>query len=318
MQIIKPRRLEHGQTIGVVAPSSPPREPAEIDVWLDRIRDLGFQVRAGKHIYDRYGYLAGLDQDRAADVNRMFADDEVDAIFCLRSGYGSARTLQYLDFGLIQSHPKIIIGFSDLTALVNAIHVKTGLVTFHGPEAEDQIVLRPYSRVEFCKVLLFGQSNIRLGDLPTAEFEPETVDYETELRRYVPGKARGRLLGGNLNTIVRLLGTPYEPDFRGALLFLETYGQDTYALGDLMHHLWLAGKLQQVAGVIFGQFHECEDAGFTKHEVLAEHLVALKIPALYGLMIGHMDQQTTLPIGCEAELDVDAGTLTLLEPAVTW
>jgi muramoyltetrapeptide carboxypeptidase len=317
MKIIKPHRLERGQTIGVVAPSSPPRERAEIDVWLDRIRELGVRVKAGKHVYDRHGYLAGFDQDRAADVNAMFADDEVDAIFCLRSGYGSARTLQYLDFDLIRSHPKIIIGFSDLTALVNAIHVKTGLVTFHGPEAEDQIVLRPYSLAELNKVLVLGESNIRLGDLPTAELAPESIDYETELKRYVPGRARGRLQGGNLNTIVRLLGTPYEPDFRGKLLFLETYGQDTYALGDLMHHLLLAGKLQQVAGVIFGQFHDCEDTGFTKHEVLAEHLVALKIPALYGLMIGHMEQQTTLPIGCDAELDVDAGSLTLLGPAVT-
>ena len=310
MSIIKPNRLELGQTIGVVAPSSPPRAVTEIDPWLERIRALGFRVKAGPHVYDRHGYLAGRDIDRASDINAMFADPAVDAIICLRSGYGSARTLRYLDFEMIRQHPKIIIGYSDLTALLNAIHLRTGLITFHGPEAEDQIIQQPYSLAEFQKVLMVGQPNSVIGALPMGQPSLEPI------QTYVSGKARGRLVGGNLNTIVALLGTLYEPDFRDALLFLETYGQDAYALGSMLHHLWLAGKLQQVTGVVFGQLQDCADAAFTKHEVLAEHVINLGIPAMYGLMIGHMEEQTTVPIGCEAELDADAGTLTLLESAV--
>lgn len=316
MEILKPHKLEKGQTIGVIAPSSPPRQPEQIDEWLGRIEELGFQVKRGQHLYDRHGYLAGLDRDRAADINRMFADDTVDAIICLRSGYGSARTLPYLDYETIRNHPKMIIGFSDLTALINVIHAKTGLVTFHGPEAEDQIILQPYALAEFKKVVIEGQMNVTLGDLPAGYSSSADTSNLKRLMRYVPGKARGRLIGGNLNTIVPLLGTPYEPDFHGKLLVLETYGQDTYQLGTQLHHLWLAGKLQQVAGVVFGQFEGCEDIGFTVHEVLSERFIELKIPAIYGLMIGHIEEQTTLPLGCEAELDVDAGTLTLLESAV--
>lgn len=316
MNIIKPRKLEKGQTIGVIAPSSPPREAIQIDQWLARIEELGFHIKAGQHLYDRHGYLAGRDADRAADVNRMFVDETVDAIICLRSGYGSARTLPYLDYELIRRNPKIIIGFSDLTALINTIHTQTGLVTFHGPEAEDELILKPYALPEFTKVVMAGQANITLGDLPSALTTSVEGQSPKQLVRYVPGRARGQLLGGNLNTLIGLLGTPYEPDFRGKLLFLETYGRDTYFLDTCLHHLWLAGKLQQVAGVVFGQFEEIEEIGFTLHEVLAERFISLNIPALYGLMIGHMDEQATIPIGCEAELDMEAGTLTLLEAAV--
>ena len=161
-----------------------------------------------------------------------------------------------------------------------------------------------------------AQTSITLGDLPTLDQRENSGEHEHTLLRYVSGKAQGRLIGGNLNTLVALLGTPFEPEFNNTVLFLETYGQDTYALGSMLQHLHLAGKLEQVSGVVFGQFIECEERGFTKHEVLAEHLVALNKPALYGLMMGHMEQQATLPIGCRVQLDVDAGTLTLLESAV--
>lgn len=316
MQILKPHKLEKGQTIGVIAPSSPPRQSEEIARWLERIQELGFKVKQGKHLYDRHGYLAGFDEDRAADVNAMFGDDAVDGIICLRSGYGSARVLPYLDYDIIRNNPKVIIGFSDLTALINVIHSKTGLVTFHGPEAEDQLMLKPYALAEFTKVVIEGQSNVTLGDQPADSVASATSDPLKQLVNYVPGKARGQLMGGNLNTLVGLLGTPYEPDFQGKLLILETYGQDTYALGTYIHHLWLAGKVQQLAGVVFGQFEGCEDTGFPVHEVLAERFIERKIPALYGLMIGHIEEQTTIPIGCEAELDVEAGTLRLMEAAV--
>lgn len=316
MDIIKPKRLAINQTIGVVAPSSPPRDDSVIALWLERIRELGFQVKEGKHLHDRFGYLAGFDEDRAADINQMFADQEVDAIIFLRSGYGSARTLPYLDYEMIRNNPKVIIGFSDLTALINAIHAKTGLVTFHGPEAEDELILRSYSLAEFKKVVMSGQSNFTIGGPTTIDSPEAEGGVQDRLIPLVPGTARGRLIGGNLRTLVALLGTPYAPDFQGKLLVLESCCEDTYAAGRYLHQLWLAGKLQQVAGVVFGRFEEYEERGFTLHEVLAERFLTLKIPALYGLMIGHMEEQTTVPLGCEAELDVDAGTLTLLETPV--
>jgi muramoyltetrapeptide carboxypeptidase len=287
-----------------------------IDVWLEQIRALGFSVKAGQHLYDRHGFYAGYDGDRAADLNHMFADEEVDGIVCLRSGHGSARTLPYLDYELIRHNPKVIAGYSDLTALLNAIHGRTGLITFHGPEAEDEIVLRPYALTEFRKVVMTGQTPVTIGDLSTHQAATEQSEGTSLLMKYVTGKARGRLVGGNLNILVSLLGTPYEPDFHGKLLFLETYGQDTYALDRHLSHLWLAGCFQQVTGVIFGQFEACEEIGFTLHEILAERVRSLKIPSLYGLRFGHLEEFTTIPIGCEAELDVEAGTLTLLESAV--
>jgi muramoyltetrapeptide carboxypeptidase len=317
MDVIKPRRLSRGQTVGVIAPASPPRsDGAVIPQWLEQIRALGFHIKQGEHLYDRRGYMAGQDVDRAADINRMFGDDEVDGIICLRSGYGSARTLPYLDFDLIRNNPKIIIGFSDLTALINSIHARTGLVTFHGPEAEDQLVQTTYALAEFDKVVVQGESGIPLGAPPASELHLDGGSSGDSLVRYVAGKARGRLLGGNLPTLVGLLGTPYEPDFTGKLLFLESIGEDTYAQGRYLHQLWLAGKLRQVVGVAFGQFEEVEERVFTLHEVLSEWFIKLNIPELYGLEIGHMDEQATVPLGCEAELDVDAGTLTLLEAAV--
>jgi muramoyltetrapeptide carboxypeptidase len=317
MEIIKPKRIRLGQTIGVIAPSSPPRKDEEIADWLDRIRELGFRVKQGPHLHDRYGFLAGSDEDRAEDINRAFGDEQIDAIICLRSGMGSARTLPYLDFDLIRANPKVIVGFSDLTALINAIHARTGLVTFHGPEAEDQIVNHPYSLAEFQKVVMDGISNVQLATNPDRLDQDAVHPAQEVLVRYMPGKARGQLIGGNLPTLAALTGTPFEPDYHGKLLFLESFGEDTYKQCMYLNQLWLAGKLEQVSGVIFGQFLETEEILFTLHEVLAERFISLKIPAIYGLAIGHLDEQATIPIGCEAELDADAGTLTLLESAVT-
>lgn len=311
MKIVKPKRLIEGQTIGVIAPASPSRNSTDIDVSLLKLQELGFKIKVGKHLYDRHGFYAGLDEHRAADVNAMFADDAVDGIICLRSGQGSARLLPFLDYDMIRQHPKVIIGFSDLTALLNVIHVKTGMITFHGPEAEDQIISKPYSLTEFKKVVMSDQPNVGIGvPIPQAN-----KNNNQQLRKLVSGKASGRLIGGNLEMLSTLIGTPFEPEFRGKLLVLEDVGGNTYDADRYLNHLWLAGKLQEVAGVIFGVFSNYKEPGFTLYEVLTERFMNLKIPAIYGLMIGHMDEQTTIPLGCLAELDADAGTLTLLESA---
>jgi muramoyltetrapeptide carboxypeptidase len=249
----------------------------------------------------------------------MFADDEVDAIITLRGGYGSARLLPYLDYDLIRSNPKVITGFSDVTALLTAIHVETGLVTFNAPDAEMRYT--PYTLSEFKKVLFHPTPTTGIGSPPPFEAREGWVEYTNRLERILPGKVSGQLLGGNLRMLVDLLGTPYEPDFRDKILFVEEVGTGTEEVDRSLSHLWLSGKLQQVKGIAFGQ---CVDISylstwahsFTLEQVLAERCIELGIPAITGLMIGHIDDFTTVPIGCQAQLDVEAGTLKLLEAAV--
>jgi muramoyltetrapeptide carboxypeptidase len=319
MNSIKPKKLKKEQTVGIVAPASPCNEDKQIHFAIETVESLGFVVKEGKHLYDRHGYFAGRDQDRAADINEMFADDEVEAIITLRGGYGSARTLPYLDYDIIRQNPKIIIGYSDVTALLNAITLKTGLVTFHGPDAETRYT--PYMLSEFKKILTASESPLSIGSPPAFEAQEGWVEYTNRLERIVPGRVKGQLMGGNLTLLVDLLGTPYEPDFQGKIIFLEAVGITSDEVDRQMSHLWLAGKLQQVVGIVFGQFVDISYVPvwakrFTLEEVLAERCLTLNIPAISGMMIGHIDDQATVPIGCEAELDVEAGTLTLLEPAV--
>jgi len=304
----------------MVAPSAAPNEPERIRFAIDTVESLGFKVKPGAHLYDREGYLAGADAARAADLNAMFADDGVDAIWCVRGGYGASRILPALDYALMQQKPKALIGYSDITALHMAIHRHAGLVTFHGPVAFRAFT--PYSLGELKRVLWTGETPVRLGGPPPFDRTEGRVDWENRVATLVPGKARGRLLGGNLCLMSHLVGTPYLPDLRGAILFLEEVEEAYYRIDRMLTQLWLSGALAGVAGMAFGKFTGCEPSAFflqnrPLEDILAERCRALGIPAVSGLMIGHIEDQTTLPVGCLAELDADAGTLTLLEPGVS-
>jgi len=303
----------------MVAPSAAPNEPERIRFAIDTVESLGFKVKPGAHLYDRDGYLAGADAARAADLNAMFADDGVDAIWCVRGGYGASRILPALDYALMQQKPKALIGYSDITALHMAIHRHAGLVTFHGPVAFRAFT--PYSLGELKRVLWTGETPVRLGGPPPFDRTEGRVDWENRVATLVPGKARGRLLGGNLCLMSHLCGTPYFPDLRGAILFLEDVEEAYYRIDRMLTQLWLSGALAGVAGVAFGKFTNCEPSAFflqnrPLEEILAERCRALGVPAVSGIMVGHIEDQTTLPVGCLAELDADAGTLTLLEPGV--
>ena len=203
----------------MVAPSAAPNEPERIRFALDTLESLGFKVKPGAHLFDRDGYLAGSDAARAADINAMFADDGVDAIWCVRGGYGASRILPGLDYALIGQHPKALIGYSDITALHMAIHRHVGLVTFHGPVAFRAFT--PYSLAELRRVLWAPEAPVRLGAPPPFERAQGRLDWENRVATLVPGRARGRLLGGNLCLMSHLVGTPYLPDLRGGILFLE-------------------------------------------------------------------------------------------------
>lgn len=316
-KVRKPRRLIAGDTVGLVAPASPSSTDEGIRYSADLLRSLGFKVKEGEHIYDRDQYLAGDDKDRASDVNIMFADDEVDAVFTLRGGYGTQRMLPYLDYELIAKNPKVLIGSSDITGILIAIYEKSGLVGFHGPSAGSNY--SDYALDEFRKVLMAPQERTRIGQAPEIAERPGRIERHNRVTRFAGGSAEGRLIGGNLTLVSTLMGTPYEPDFRDHIVFLEDVSEAPYRIDRMLTQLWLAGKLQHAAGIAFGKFTKTDDDGntFSVEEVIERRCSELGIPVVSGLMIGHIADKTTVPIGIRARLDADAGSLELLEAAVT-
>jgi len=316
-RIIKPKRLAKGDKVGLIAPASNTWENEDTRFAIDILASLGFRVAEGAHLYDRRGYLAGADRDRAADLNRMFADPEIKGVFALRGGYGSMRILPYLDYETIAANPKPFVGYSDITALHIAIHERTGLIAFSGPIAAQTFT--DYTLAEFKKVLMEPQAPTVIAAPPPFEGGEGKVERENRLTRLVPGKARGRLTGGSLTLLASLMGTPFEPSFDGKILVLEDVGERPYRVDRMLTQLWLSGKLDRLAGLVFGKFTDADPSGgrsLSLEEIFTERARSLGKPAIRGLMIGHVDDQTTLPIGAEAELDADAGTLTLLETAV--
>lgn len=317
---MKAKHLAAGQTIGVIAPASPTSSRDKTEYGLDVVRSLGFKVKAAPHLYERNGYLAGADADRAADLNAMFADDSVDAIWCIRGGYGAMRILPMLDYDVIHKHPKALIGYSDITALHCAIHAKADLITFHGPIASQ--TLTPYTLAALKQVLYTPSNGVALAAPPQFVVSEGVAERENRLTKIVGGKARGKLIGGNLCTFVHLLSTPYMPDLENAILFFEDVDESMYRIDRFLSQLWLNGALEKCAAVVFGKFSNCVANPEWIHnrpldDVLSEYCIKLNKPSLSGMMIGHIDDQATIPFGAMAELDADAGTLTLLEPAVT-
>lgn len=313
---LRARRLRPGDTIGLVEPASASAEPFDITLVEEAVAALGLKPKRGKHVLDRFGYLAGQDRDRAADINAMFADPLVSAILAVRGGWGCARLLPYLDYDLIRANPKPLIGYSDITALHMALHAKTGLVTFHGPNGASAWGKKS---VESFKPLLFDAAMPTYRNPPAAEDRLVQRQWRTKIIH--PGSARGRLLGGNLTVLTALVGTPYLPDFAGAILFVEDIDEAEYRIDRMLTQLGQAGLLKKLAGVVFGQCTDCTDddrgfGSFTLNALLDQHLAPLGIPVFQGAFIGHMPDQFTIPVGVMAEMDASAGTLALLEPAV--
>jgi muramoyltetrapeptide carboxypeptidase len=321
---IRPKALRPGASVALVAPASPASDSENLKIAEEVVRSLGLVPKAMKNAARATMYLAGTDQERAADVNAAFADPSVDAVWCLRGGYGSPRILPYLDYALIRKNPKPFIGYSDITAPLNAIHKMTGLVTFHGPNGADNQT--EFTLAEFKRVLFQNRPAGSIAAPPPPPAPREAfVDKENRLRRIAPGKARGPLVGGNISVFSTLVGTPFEPDLKGRILFLEEVGEEPYRIDRWLTHFLLTGRLKNLAGIVLGKFHDCGprelhasfNGTWTWQEVCADRLGGLGIPVLAGLRFGHVPDKATLPLGVQAELDVDAGTLTLLEPAVS-
>jgi muramoyltetrapeptide carboxypeptidase len=314
--LIRPPRLTSGDRIGLVAPAGPLLERDDLTRATELCRALGYEPVLGKNAYRRHGYLAGTDDERLADLNAALQDSSIDAIWCIRGGYGSIRLLDRVDYAAMTQRPKALIGFSDATTLLNAVTRLTGVVTFHGPVA--RAGMTDFSRRHFQAVLSSADVPGRLGRLPLpAEV---IIARENRIVSLCPGVAEGELAGGNLTLLQCLIGTPYFPELSGAILFLEDAGEALYRVDRMLAHLRLIGALRHLAGVLVGRFTDLERAGVDGalgfDEVLAGYFEPLGIPVAYGFPVGHIDGQWTIPLGVRARLDAGAGEVELLEPAV--
>lgn len=318
-KLIRPRVLKRGDTVGFVTPSTYVSSPDEIATALRTAEYFGLKVKMGANVRKKAGYLGGSIAERVADLHAMFADPSVAAIFAIRGGYGSAQLLPALDYDLIRTHPKILQGYSDITALHLAIHQKTGLVTFHGPVMLSGFT--PYT-IEHFRRALFETTPI--GNVTNPK-ESNPLRPSHTLRTVRGGRARGPLVAGNLTLISTTMGTPYEIDTRGKILCIEDVGEEPYSMDRMLTQLRLAGKFDQAAGIVLGECARCTprefrpgfDSNLSLGEVIDDILGGLKIPVLTGLTFGHTSDQLTLPLGCMAALDADKGTLTIEEAGVT-
>jgi len=310
------RRLRKGDVVAVVAPASVTYERIEIEYAGDVLRALGLEPRVGESVSKRFGYLAGEDAARASDINTAFADPGVKAVFALRGGWGSGRLLPLLDYGAIARTPKLVLGYSDITALLLALNARAGLRGVHGPNLLSD--WNPFV-VEVLRELLFEGKRVEYR--PHRPKTDSLATLEGRIQTLVPGAAEGELVGGNLTVFSSLVGTPYLPDMRGKILFLEDVHEAVYRIDRYMTQLRLAGILDQVSGVVFGEFKDIppEDGygDFTLAEVLEQHCRAAGKPAFLGAAFGHVAENSAIPVGVRARMDAETGVLRLLEPVVS-
>jgi len=307
-----PKSLKKGDIVGLISPSSATAERIQFMFAQEALEALGLKVKLGENLKKRRGHLAGTDEERAGDLNNMFADDEVKAIICIRGGSGAARILPMIDYNSIKKNPKPLIGYSDITALHNAIHAKTGLISFHGPNGTgswNNFNVQQFENIFFEKALTtFQNETQKVDDLVIKNNRTITLK---------SGTVEGKILGGNLTVLTALSGTSFLPDFKDAILFLEDIGEDPYKIDRMMSTLKLNGTLDQIKGFVFGQCTDCTPSGgygsLTLDDVLDDYILPLGIPAYKGAMIGHIPKQFIIPVGAKVKLDADAGTLTMLE-----
>lgn len=320
MKPLIPKALKAGDTLGLVAPAGPLDRP-RIERAISALEAQGYSIKTYRDIFQTYGYLAGTDRVRVAELNEAFADPQVSAVIPARGGTGVTRILDEVDYDVIRRNPKIFTGFSDITALHLAIYSQTGLVTFHSPNPMDglgheegftELTARAYWRT------LRAEDYLRAGSAP---WTVPLTDVEREpIVTFRPGFATGRLSGGNLALICSLMGTPYEIDTEGVILLLEDIGEQPYRIDRFLSQLRLAGKLDQLAGVVLGQFTDCVPAEGTSSlfvdDILQEYFSGLGVPILKNFPTGHTRDNATLPLGVAVELNADEKILTILDDPV--
>ncbi len=309
---IKPPRLNKGDTVGLVSPASYITKD-QLDEAIKNLEDLGFKVKYSDIIMQKYGYLAGTDSARAKDLNDMFADKDVNGIFAIRGGYGCSRMLDFINYNLVKANPKVLIGYSDITSLLYGIYSQTDLVCFHGPVGTS--TFNDYSINNFENIIVNPHNNFEQKNLP-----------EDENQIYVikSGIGKGELVGGNLSIVVSMIGTKYDIDTKGKIIFLEDVGEEPYRIDRMLTQMKLAGKFDNCNGVALGVFRKCDikkndpefENSLTLKQIFNDIFGNLNVPVIYGLSFGHIENKFTLPFGVKAKLDTYKRTLTLLEKAV--
>lgn len=319
LEIIKPPRLKPGDTIGLVAPAWK-LTGNQLQNAIKHMETFGFKTYHTARVTGSYGYFSNTDEERAADINEMFANPNIDGILCIRGGYGCARILDMIDYDMIRKNPKVFQGYSDITALGNAITQQTGLVTFHGPQATT--IYREYNTYQFKNVVM-NPSDRYLIENAEGDLERAKENSVSERYTIVPGQATGLLAGGNLMLVSSAVGTSWEVDLKDKIVFFEEVDEEPYRIDGMLTQLINSGKLQQAAGIVFGICIGCERPddseapdSFTLREVIEDRLKPLGIPAAYGLSFGHNIHNMTLPVSIRAKFDADTMQLELLERAV--
>lgn len=312
--LLRPPRLRKGDLIGVVAPSSPQRDDARLQAGIAYLESQGYEVKLGENLWQRYGYLAGTDEERAADLNAMIRDPRVRMIIGGRGGYGATRILRRIDYRALRRDPKIVVGFSDLTALNCALLAKSRLVSFSGamPGVDfwNSGAVDPFAEESFWRSITSPKALGTVGQ-----------PVEHAITRLQRGRAEGWLLPGNLTLLASLVGTPWLPRTDGALLMIEEIGEEAYRVDRLLSQLDNAGHLRRVAGLALGAFTGTKPTRVSVDplpldDVFAEYIRRANVPAIGGLLYGHIPTKLTLPVGVRAVIDASRGVLRLLESGV--
>jgi len=297
--MIWPTPLKYGDKVAITAPSSPVSDE-KLEMSVESIKFLGLEPVVMPSCNMAHGYLAGPDKQRADDINTAFADDTIKGIFCLRGGYGTTRLLPMLDFNMIKNNPKVFIGYSDISSLHFNINQKCNLVTFHGPMPTTDYRVHEGFTNDSLRTCLFAPEKLKTIGNPEGE----------EIITLREGYAKGTLVGGNISLMAGTLGSPYEIDTKGKILFIEDVNEMPFRLDKMLTALSLAGKFRDCEGIILGTFERCEEAdhpSLTLREIFEEVVLPWEKPTILNLRAGHIYPQSTLPMGAEVSFDAKDG-----------
>ena len=314
--MLKPRRLKKGDTFGIVSPASPSEKSSDITRCLEWLEKNGYKAVVGKNVNKTKGFTAASEEERAADINEMFARDDVDIVMATQGGYGSAQLMNRLEFKMISENPKIFVGFSDITSLHLMLNKFSGLVTFHGPGIArfNSEELTEFTEKQFFKSI---GNNKPLGRIPLA-------DDKKWINTVNKGKVKGKVIGGNLTLLCSSLGTPYEFDCKDKILFIEETETEPWIFDHMLSHLRNSGKLHEAAGIVFGECNHCVPFKYNPgyycdtsiEDVINYYIKPLNIPAIYGLPLGHTKDLATIPLGVEGFIDADEKHFEIIESGV--
>ncbi len=324
---IFPQKLRKDDTIALISPAGAIYETEAIEVAIESLEALGLKVKKGKNLAKKYGYLAGTDAERVEDLHESFADKDVKAIIAMRGGYGCGRLLDLLDYDLIRQNPKILAGFSDVTALLLAIYAKTKLITFHSPMGTsvwNDFTVTHFRNALFEPEFINSSANFSTNSLNQQQIILQNPTHKGEnltkiadrIQIIQSGEVEGIFLGGNLTVFASLIGTPYLPDFENSILFLEEINEEIYRIDRLFCQLKLSGILSKVKGIVLGKFTNCGHgnrfSSLTLEEVFAHYINPLNIPCFSGAMIGHINNKFTVPVGAKVKINAEKGSIEML------